>query len=139
MPNIIGGELAHINGAGVTKAVLLTRADIAEHSKVVVTQNPERFVWSVSTDVTKPDAIEILRRNLAAGAIGLGEMGSSGRGCDSPEMLAVYSLAAEMNVPVLIHFADFAQFEGQVPGTPGIRRFPAVVKANPKTIFVGHA
>ena len=45
--------------------------------------------------------------------------------------VAVYSLAAEMNVPVLIHFADFPQSEGQVPGTPGIKRFPAVVKANP--------
>jgi hypothetical protein len=58
--------------------------------------------------------------------------------CDGPEMRAVYSLAAEMNVPVLIHFADFPQFEGEGTWNGGIARFPAVVKANPKTVFIGH-
>lgn len=139
MPNIAGGELAHIDGAGVAKAVILTRVDMVEHSKSVVAQNPGRFVWSVSADITKPGAIDVLRRHLAAGAVGLGEMGSGGKGCDSPDMLNLYALAAEMNAPVLIHFADFPQTEGQIPGTPGIKRLPAIVKANPKTTFVGHA
>jgi predicted TIM-barrel fold metal-dependent hydrolase len=53
-------------------------------------------------------------------------------------MAAVYRLAAEMRVPVLIHFADFPQFEGEGTWNSGIIRFPAVVKANPRTIFIGH-
>jgi predicted TIM-barrel fold metal-dependent hydrolase len=138
-PNIAGGELAHVTGAGMTKAVLLNRPETAGHSKALVKQHPDRFVWSVSTDVTKPGAIDVLRRHLADGAIALGEANSGGTGCDSKPMLALYALAAEMNVPVMFHFADFAQYEGQVPPTPGVRRFPAVVKANPKTTFVCHA
>src|SRR6202162_438270 len=126
-----GGELDHINGSGVTKAVLLTGSTMAERSRAVVAKHPERFVWFVGTDMTKPNAIDALRTNLAAGAIGLGEM-KSHVACDGPEMRAVYSLAAEMNVPVLIHFADFPQFEGEGVWNSGIARFPAVVKANPK-------
>lgn len=43
--------------------------------------------------------------------------------CDGPEMRAVYSLAAERNVPVLIHFADFPQFEAREPGTAASHAF----------------
>ncbi len=132
-----GGELEHVNGSGVTKAVLLTGSAMADHSKAVVAKNPDRFVWFVGADMTKPDSLGVLRKNLAAGAIGLGEM-KSHVACDGPEMRAVYSLAAEMNVPVLIHFADFPQFDGEGTWNGGIARFPAVVKANPKTIFIGH-
>jgi uncharacterized protein len=132
-----GEELDHINGSGVTKAVLLTGSAMAEHSKSVVAKNPGRFVWFVGTDMTQPGALDILRKYLAAGAIGLGEM-KSHVACDGPEMRAVYSLAAERNVPVLIHFADFPQFEGEGVWNSGIARFPAVVKANPKAVFIGH-
>src|ERR1700676_4602562 len=59
-----GGELNHINGSGVTKAVLLPRAAMAEHSQAVIAKNPGRFVWFVGTDMTKPDAIDVLRKNL---------------------------------------------------------------------------
>jgi predicted TIM-barrel fold metal-dependent hydrolase len=132
-----GGELAHVNGSGVSKAVLLTGSAMAEHSREVVAKNPDRFVWFVGTDMTKPDAMDTLRKNLAAGAIGLGEM-KSHVACDGPEMRAVYALAAEMSVPVLIHFADFPQVEGEGTWNAGIARFPAVVKAYPKTLFIGH-
>jgi hypothetical protein len=132
-----GGELDHITGAGVTKAVLLTGSSVAEHSRSVVAQNPQRFAWFSGADMTKPDSLEILRNNLATGAIGLGEM-KSHVACDGPEMRAVYSLAADRSVPVLIHFADFPQFDGEGTWNSGIVRFPAIVKANPKTIFIGH-
>ncbi len=42
--------------------------------------------------MTLPNAIDTLPKNLAAGAIGLGEM-KSHVACDGPEMRAVYSLA----------------------------------------------
>src|SRR5579864_3273118 len=93
-----GGELDHINGSGVTKAVLLTRSTMADHSKAAVAKNPGRFVWFVGADMTKPGAIDTLRKNLDSGAIGLGEMKSHVT-CDGPEMGAVYSLAAERKVP----------------------------------------
>jgi dihydroorotase-like cyclic amidohydrolase len=79
------------------------------------------------------DQAERHRRSAqeSGGAIGLGEM-KSHVACDGPEMRAVYSLAAEMKVPVLIHFADFPQFEGEGTWNSGIARFPAVVKAKPE-------
>ena len=61
-----GGELDHVNGSGVTKAVLLTGSAMAEHSRAVVARYPERFVWFVGTDMTKPNAIDVLRKNLEA-------------------------------------------------------------------------
>ena len=39
-PNIADGELAHVTGAGMTKAVLLNRPETAEHSKALVKQPP---------------------------------------------------------------------------------------------------
>jgi hypothetical protein len=86
------------------------------------------LIWFAGADMTKPDAIGVLRKNLAAGAIGLGEM-KSHVASDGQEMRAVYSLAAEVNVPVLIHFADFPQREGEGTWNGGIARFPSVVKA----------
>jgi uncharacterized protein len=130
-------ELDHIDGCGVARAVLLTGSPLAEHSRAVVARNPQRFAWFAGADMTKPGALDILRANLAAGAIGLGEM-KSHVACDGPEMRAVYALAAEMNVPVLIHFADFPQFDGEGTWNSGIARFPATVKAFPKTVFIGH-
>jgi hypothetical protein len=35
-----GGELDHVNGSGVTKAVLLTGSAMAEHSRAVVARYP---------------------------------------------------------------------------------------------------
>jgi uncharacterized protein len=85
--------LDHINGSGVTKAVLPTGSAMAEHSKAVAAKNPDRFVWFVGADMTKPGALDVLRKNLKAGALGLGEM-KSHVACDGPEMRAVYSLTA---------------------------------------------
>src|SRR3954467_12907986 len=64
-----GGELEHISGSGVTKAVLLTGSAMADRSKAIVAKNPDRFVWFVGADMTKPDSLGVLRKNLAAGAI----------------------------------------------------------------------
>src|ERR1700692_184966 len=62
-----GGELNHINGSGVTKAVLLTGSAMAEHSQGVGAKNPGRFFWFVGSDMTKPDSIAVLRQNLMRG------------------------------------------------------------------------
>ena len=54
-------------------------------------------------------------------------------------MQRVYALAAELNVPVTIHFQEVNQ-----PGSPGtyntgLKKFDAMLKAFPKTTFIGHA
>ncbi len=66
MLNVSGGELAHLDGAGITRLRYFARRD-GRALQVGVAQNPKRFSCFVSTDVTKPNAIEVLRRHLAAG------------------------------------------------------------------------
>jgi glycine cleavage system aminomethyltransferase T len=109
---------------------------MTEHSKARRKQ-VDRFVWS-GTDVTS----RLDRRSaphLADRAIALGETNSGGTGCDSKRMLALYALAAEMNVPVMIHFADFPHMKARFPQH---RRetFSGRRKANPKPcrFRVGH-
>jgi predicted TIM-barrel fold metal-dependent hydrolase len=57
---------------------------------------------------------------------------------DGPEMRRAYDLAAELNVPVLIHFQD-ATTDLADAYNSGFRRFEAILKAYPRTRFIGHA
>src|SRR5439155_10193043 len=70
------GNFNHIEGAGVSKAVLLTNATAAAHAKELIAAYPGRFIWFASTDVTQPGAVDQLTAALRDGAIGLGEMKS---------------------------------------------------------------
>jgi uncharacterized protein len=72
-----------------------------------------------------------LRSGVKDGASGLGEL-KYGGALDAPEVIRVYELAADLSVPVLIHFQDNASFTG-------FERLPAIVKRYPKTRFIGHA
>jgi predicted TIM-barrel fold metal-dependent hydrolase len=128
----------HIQGCGVSKAVLLTRAVDGEKALAEIAKRPGSFVWFASVDPTAPGAIDTLRRSGEAGARGFGEM-KNHIAADSPEMLRVYDLAAEMNVPVLIHFQEIPHFEGEGVFNTGYRNFDKVLKSHPKTTFIGHA
>lgn len=132
-------DLAHIEGSGVRMAVLLTAAAAVERSNQAMTKYPGRFVMFTSVNVTQPDAIETLRKTGAAGTKGFGELKTADIAIDSPEMRRVYELAAEMQVPVLIHFQDYpSQPGGHDVFNTGIVRLPAMLKAYPKTTFIGH-
>jgi predicted TIM-barrel fold metal-dependent hydrolase len=131
-------EWKHMQGCGVTHANLLTQAAAEEHAKEVMAKRPDRFRRFISVDVTRPDAIEVLRKGYENGALGCGEM-KSRVAADSPEMRRVYALANELGAPVTIHFADFPQFQGDSTYNEGLARMPALFKAYPKTIFIGHA
>jgi predicted TIM-barrel fold metal-dependent hydrolase len=133
-----GGEWAHMSGSGVTHAVILTRAPGEAHVKEAMAERPGRFVRFVSANPASPDAIETLRASIKGGAVGLGEI-KSPLAADSPEMRRVYELAGELRVPVTVHFADFPQFKGDTTYNEGITRLPALLKAYPKTLFIGHA
>jgi predicted TIM-barrel fold metal-dependent hydrolase len=132
------GNVNHCEGAGVTRAVLLSSVNAEDHAKEVIAAYPGRFVRFASVDVRQPDAIVRLRNAVRNGAIGLGEIKSQVEAA-GPEMQRVYALAAELGVPVTIHFQEVNQ-----PGSPGtyntgLKKFDAMLKAFPKTTFIGHA
>ena len=53
-------NLAHLDGAGITKANLLTRAAAGDQVKAVRPAAPGRFTWFSSADITKPEAEQAL-------------------------------------------------------------------------------
>ena len=134
----VEANLLHLDGSGVTKAVLLTGANAEERAKQTVAAHPGRFVRFASIDMTQSDAIERLHMAVQNGAIGFGEIKSQVEAA-GPEMQRLYALAAELDVPITIHFQEVSQ-----PGSPGtfnrgLKKFDAMLKAYPKTTFVGHA
>ena len=131
-------NIAHMQGSGVTKAVLLTRADARDRAKALIEKHPGRFVWFASADVLKPDAAGLLTDCVHAGALGLGEIKNQVQ-CDGPEMKRMYALAADLNVPIQIHFGDVPQAAGNAVFNGGFKRFDGMLKAFPKTKFIAHA
>ena len=131
-------NLAHIDGSGVTQAVLLTRVQSVDQSKALAEKYPGRFVWFVSADVTQPETAALLTKAVKDGALGMGEIKYQVQ-CDGPEMKRMYALAAELNVPILIHFGDVPQASGNAVFNGGFKRFDAMLKAFPKTRFIAHA
>jgi len=134
----VEGNVLHLDGAGVTKAVLLTGANAEDRAKQSIAAHPGRFVRFASVDMTLPDAIDRLRMAAKGGAIGFGEIKSQVAAA-GPEMQRLYALAAELNLPITIHFQEVSQ-----PGSPGtfntgLKKFDAMLKAYPKTTFIGHA
>jgi len=134
----VESNLLHLDGSGVTKAVLLTGANAEERAKQAISAHPDRFVRFAAIDVTQPNAVEYLRTAVQSGAKGFGEIKSQVAAA-GPEMQRLYALAAELNVPILIHFQEVSQ-----PGSPGtfntgLKQFDAMLKKFPKTTFIGHA
>lgn len=128
----------HIKGCGVTKAVLLTRAGDESKAKAEIKRRPDYFVRSVATDPAEADAAEVFRKAISGGAVSIGEL-KYHLALDSPEMRRVYDVSAEMQVPVLLHIQNFSHFPGELPYNTGYTQFDTVVRAYPKTNFIGHA
>ena len=53
-------------------------------------------------------------------------------------MRRVYDIAAERQVPVMMHIQDFPHFAGELPYNTGYPQFDKVLRAYPKTNFIGH-
>ena len=132
-------NLAHLDGAGVTKANLLTRGDALERVKALQAAAPGRFTWFHSYDVTKPDAEQVLTQAVKDGAQGFGEM-KFHVAADGPELRRMYALAADLKVPILVHFQEVDHFPDEGTWSTGFAKtFASVLKAYPKTTFIGHA
>ena len=134
----VDSNAKHMDGCGVAKAVLLSRGNSSAEVREMQAKYPGRFVWSASADITKPDAEEILTRAVKDGACGIGEIKYHVE-ADGPELRRMYALAAELNVPILVHFQEVQHFEGEGLFSTGFKRFAAMLKAYPKTRFIGHA
>src|SRR4029079_7113460 len=132
-------NLAHLDGAGVTKANLLTRGDALEQVKALEAAAPGRFTWFHSYDVTRPDAEQVLTQAVKDGAQGFGEL-KFHVAADGPELRRAYALAAHLRVPLLIHFQEVDHFPNEGTWSTGYaKNFEAMLKAYPRTTFIGHA
>jgi uncharacterized protein len=132
-------NIAHLDGAGVTKANLLTRGAVVEQVNALQAAAPARFTWFNSYDVTKPDAEQVLTRAVKDGAQGFGEM-KFHVAADGPELGRMYALAADLRVPILIHFQEVDHFPNEGTWSTGFAKtFASVLKAYPRTTFIGHA
>lgn len=139
-------DFLHLDGAGETVAVLLTRVpdDVAVANETIG-QYLGRFFLFTSVDVMRADAVEILRKSGFAGTRGFGELSGWNLAIDGPEMGRIYDLAAEMQMPVLTHYQDYPYGNGShafLPPKgftrPQFSRLEAALKAHPKTTFIGH-
>jgi predicted TIM-barrel fold metal-dependent hydrolase len=129
-------NLAHIEGAGVTRAVLLTPVAAARDAVAVEERYSGRFVHFTSGNAVLSEAVDQLSRSAKSGARGFGEMKLK-VALDGPEMRRIYAVAAELNIPVLLHFQDTSNPDDSY--NTGFSRLPAILKAYPKTTFIGHA
>jgi len=132
-------NLAHLDGAGVKKANLLTRGRVVEQVKALQSAAPDRFTWFISYDVTQPDAERVLTQAVKDGAQGFGEM-KFHVAADGPELRRMYALAADLRVPILIHFQEVDHFPNEGTWSTGFAKaFESILKAYPRTTFIGHA
>ncbi len=132
-------NLAHMNGAGITRALLLTEAQQDAQAAAMPKDRFSRFTSINVAQVDRLDAnLELLRKAVETGSLGFGEMKSRVE-VDSPQMRRVFALASELGVPVLIHFQEVTQQTSVGTYNMGLTRLPALLKEYPKVTFVGHA
>jgi predicted TIM-barrel fold metal-dependent hydrolase len=134
----LDANYVHMQGCEVSNALLLSRATATEQIQAMQAKYPGVFAWTASTDITKPDAGAILTAAVKQGALGFGEI-KFHVASDGPELRRMYALAADLNVPILIHFQEVPHFDGEGVFSTGFQHFETILKAYPKTKFVGHA
>ncbi len=132
-------NIAHLDGCGVSNAMALARDNSAEAMKTLETKYPGRFLgWFASADINKPEAEQLLTKAVKEGAIGLGELKFHVEAA-GPELRRMYALAADLNVPILVHFQEVPHTATEGVFSTGFKNFEAILKAYPKTKFIGHA
>jgi predicted TIM-barrel fold metal-dependent hydrolase len=132
-------NIVHLDGCGVSNAMFLARENAVEQIRAVEQKFPGRLLgWFASTDLTKPDAEALLTKAIKNGAIGFGEIKYHVEAA-GPEMRRAYALAADLNVPILIHFQEVPHTPVEGVFSTGFKNFEAMLKAYPKTRFIGHA
>jgi predicted TIM-barrel fold metal-dependent hydrolase len=132
-------NIVHLDGCGVSNAVALARENSAEMIKTIESQYPGRVLgWFASADITKPEAEGLLTAAVKKGAIGFGEIKFHVEAA-GPELRRMYALAADLDVPILVHFQEVPHTPTEGVFSTGFKNFEAMLKAYPKTRFIGHA
>ena len=132
-------NIVHLDGCGVSNAMALTRPNAAEDVKALETQYPGRILgWFAGADITKPDAVGVLTKAVKAGEIGFGELKFHVEAA-GPELQRMYALAADLGVPILVHFQEVPHTPTEGVFATGFKNFAAMLKKYPKTRFIGHA
>ena len=131
-------NFVHIEGSGCTRAVLLTPVQQEDRAKALMEKYPGRFVRSASVNLTRPDAADQLTKAVKDGAVMIGELKDHVT-IDGPELRRMYDLAAELSVPILVHFQDVPHYAGEGVFASGFKNFEAILKSHRKTLFIGHA
>ncbi len=127
----------HIQGCGVTNAVLLTRANDEDKAEQEMRKRPGHFTRSVAADPSQPDAADVIRKAIQGGAVSVGEL-KYHLALDSAEMRRVYDVSAQLQVPVMMHIQNFPHFPGELPYNTGYPQFDRILRVYPKTNFLGH-
>lgn len=132
-------NIAHLDGCRISNVLFLTRDVDSTRVDAVRSQYPGRCSgWFASADITKPGAEEVLTKAVKNGASGFGELKFHVEAA-GPELRRIYALAAELKVPVLIHFQEVPHTPTEGAFATGFKNFEAVLKEYPKTLFIGHA
>jgi len=94
-------------------------------------QHPKEFYFGANEVTDLPEARTEIAKYLDLGGIIIGEQ-KFGLDLDSPESQILYALAAEYQVPILMHLQH---------GTYnlGFEKLPKMLEKFPKTVFIGHA
>ncbi|MEZ6110191.1 MAG: amidohydrolase family protein [Pirellulaceae bacterium] len=144
--------LAHQRAMGITRSILLPAGrEVSRYSTgdgkwnglggvfaggnesvaVFARQHPDEYLCGANDVTDLPDARTEIAKYLEAGAVIIGEQKFRVE-CDSPESQLLYQLAAEYQVPILLHFQH---------GTYnlGFERLHKMLEKYPKTNFIGHA
>jgi predicted TIM-barrel fold metal-dependent hydrolase len=132
-------NIVHLDGCGVSNAMALARENSVDQIAALNQKYPGRLLgWFASADITKPDAEALLTQAIKNGAIGFGEIKFHVEAA-GPELRRMYALAADLNVPILIHFQEVPHTPTEGVFSTGFRNFEAMLRAYPKTRFIGHA
>ena len=102
-----------------------------EPAFALAAKHPDKLRCFANEVADLADAVKSIRPYLKRGGIGIGEQ-KFGVEADSPAIEAIAGLAAEFNVPVLLHFQHGMY-------NLGIDRFHKILGKFPKANFIGHA
>jgi predicted TIM-barrel fold metal-dependent hydrolase len=94
-------------------------------------QMPKEFLFGANEVTDLAEARTEIEKYLKLGAVIIGEQKFSVE-CDSPESQALYALAEDYRVPVLLHFQHAIY-------NLGFDRFHKMLGKFPRTNFIGHA
>ena len=137
--------LSHMDELGIEKAVLMSMgespADLGSNDTncAICNRFPERFAWMCSLDIRDTDTVyDRLARCKELGAIGIGEL-TQNLPFDHPFMLAVFSAAETLSMPVTFHMSPEVGYNYGVVDAPGLPLLEETLQAFPNVKFLGHS